>query len=85
MAYSAVELTFETTNPFHHFGRTPWTVDRPIARPVPTQDSTTQKSWIYIHASSGIRAHNAHVRAVQDHMRLRPRGHWERHELFGDT
>jgi len=37
------ELTSETVNAFRHFGRTPWTGDRPIARPIPTQDSTTQK------------------------------------------
>jgi len=31
-------------NPFRHFGTTPWMGDRPIARPVPTQDNTTQKN-----------------------------------------
>jgi hypothetical protein len=29
--------------PFRRFGRTPWTGDRYIAKPVPTQDSITQK------------------------------------------
>jgi len=33
--------TSETMNPFRHFGRTPWTVDQPITRPLSTQDSTT--------------------------------------------
>jgi hypothetical protein len=28
---------------FRYFGRTPWTGDRPIARPIPTQESTTEK------------------------------------------
>jgi len=32
----------------------------------------------YIHASSGIRTHNPSVRAVQDHMRLRPCDYWGR-------
>jgi len=31
-------------NPFRHFGRTPSTGDRPIERPLPTHDSTTQKN-----------------------------------------
>jgi len=30
-------------NPFRHFGRTPWTGDQPIARPLPTEDNTTQR------------------------------------------
>jgi len=30
--------------PFRYFGRTHWTGDRPIARPLPTQDGTTQKN-----------------------------------------
>jgi hypothetical protein len=29
---------------FRYYCRTPWTGDRPIARPVPTQDSTTEKT-----------------------------------------
>jgi len=41
---SGSELNSETTNPFRHFGRTPWTGDQPIARPVPTLDSTVQRS-----------------------------------------
>jgi hypothetical protein len=32
------------TNPFRYFGRTPWTGDRPNARPLPTQDSAIQKN-----------------------------------------
>jgi len=31
-------------NTFRHFGRIPWTGDRPITRTIPTQDSTTQKN-----------------------------------------
>jgi hypothetical protein len=42
LASSESELTFETMNPFTYFCRTPWTGVRPIARPLPQQDSTTQ-------------------------------------------
>jgi len=47
------DLTAETMNPFRHFGRTPWTGDLLIPRPVPTQDSTTQMQT-YIPASGRI-------------------------------
>jgi len=30
-------------NPFRRFGRTPWMGNRPIARPLRTQDITSQK------------------------------------------
>jgi len=29
---------------FYHFSRVPWKVERPIARPLPTRDSTIQKN-----------------------------------------
>jgi len=38
------ELTSKTTDLFRHFGRTSWTGDWTITRPVPTQDSTTHKN-----------------------------------------
>jgi len=58
-------------------GRTHWTADRPIARPLHTQDSTTQKkTWTSIYASRGIRTHDPSVRAVEDHTQLRTWGHW---------
>jgi len=38
------ESISETMNPFKYIGRTPWTGDQPIAKPLPPQDSTTQKS-----------------------------------------
>jgi hypothetical protein len=44
MACSYSELPSETMDPFRYFGRIPWTGDRSIARPLPTQDSTTQKN-----------------------------------------
>jgi len=30
-------------NPFRHIGRTLWKENRPVARPLPTQDSTKMK------------------------------------------
>jgi len=74
------ELTSGTTNTLRHFGRTPLTGDRPIRRSLPTQDSTTQhrETCTYIHASSGIRNHDPTYLVAQDHMHLKPRGHWDR-------
>jgi len=43
VAYQESELTYETVNPFTEFDRTPWTKYRPIAWPLPRQDSTTQR------------------------------------------
>jgi len=39
-----LELTSETMNTFRHFGRIPWTEDQPTPRPLPTQDSITQRN-----------------------------------------
>jgi len=63
---------------FWTFGRTPWTGDRPVARPLPTQDSATQKTRTHIHASSGIRTQDPSVRAVENSTYLKQRGHWDR-------
>jgi hypothetical protein len=52
-------------------GRTPWTGDQPVARPLPTQ---TEKKQTYIHTFSGIRTHDPSVRATEDSSCLRPRG-----------
>jgi hypothetical protein len=41
------ESTFETTNPFRHSGRNPCTGDRPIARRLPTQNTTQKNSDTY--------------------------------------
>jgi hypothetical protein len=40
---SRFRINSEAVNIFIHLGRTPWMGDRPIARPLFTQDSTTQK------------------------------------------
>jgi hypothetical protein len=51
------------------FGRTPWTGDQPLARPLPTQDNTTHK-----HADT-----HPCPEQVVDSTCLRPLGHWDRH------
>jgi hypothetical protein len=63
-------------------GRTPWTSDQLVARPVPKhRTAQTQNKHIYtpiIHAMSGIRTHDHSVRASEDSPCLRPRGHCDR-------
>jgi len=34
-------------DPFRHFGRSPWTGDRPIARPLPTHNTKRKNVDIY--------------------------------------
>jgi hypothetical protein len=66
-------------------GRTPWTVDQPVARPLPTQDNTyTEETLTDIHASSGIRTHDPSVRASEDISCLRRRGHCDRQCLLSE-
>jgi hypothetical protein len=62
-------------NHFYTDGRTPWTGDQPVARPLPAH---TINSYTDIHASSGIRTHDPSVRAGGDVSCLRPRGHCDR-------
>jgi hypothetical protein len=47
--------TSETMNSSRHFDSIPWMGDLPIAVPLLTQNSTTQKTRTRIHASSGVR------------------------------
>jgi len=77
-ACSESELTSETMNSFRHFGRTPWSGDRPIARSLPTQDGTTQETWAYIYASSGIRTNDPCFRAIQVHTQFAPCSYYDR-------
>jgi hypothetical protein len=58
-------------------GRTPWTGDQPISRPVPVHRINAD-----IHALSGIRIHDPSVRASEDGSYLTPRGHRDRPKLF---
>jgi hypothetical protein len=55
-------------------GRTPWTGDQPIAKPLSIQ---TDK----IYALSGIRTHNPSIRAGEDNSCLKQRGHRDRHNM----
>jgi hypothetical protein len=54
-------------------GRTPWTGDQLIARPLHTHRTTQTKNTL-----SGIRTHDLSVRASEDSSCLSPRGHWDR-------
>jgi hypothetical protein len=65
-------------------GRTPWTGDRPVARPLSKHRTQTQNKRIHtpnIYPMSGIRTHDPSIRASEDSLRLRPRGYcdWRAH------
>jgi hypothetical protein len=63
-------------------GRTPWTSDQVVARPLPKhRTAQTQNKRIYtpkIHALSGIRTHDHSIRASEDSSCLRSRGYRDR-------
>jgi hypothetical protein len=63
-------------------GRTPWTGDQLIARPLPKDRITqTQKKRTHIsniHALSGIRSHDPGLRSSEDSTCLRPLGYRDR-------
>jgi hypothetical protein len=63
-------------------GRTPWTSDQPVARPIPKHRTTqTQNKRIHTrnnHAPSGIRTRDPSVRASEDSSCLRPLGYCDR-------
>jgi hypothetical protein len=59
------------------FGRTPWTEDQPVAKPIPTQIENKRRH--NIHVLSGIRTHGPSVRVSEDSSCLRPRGQCDRH------
>ncbi|KDR23024.1 hypothetical protein L798_02179 [Zootermopsis nevadensis] len=61
------------------FGRTPWTRDQPIARPLPVHRTAQhRKTRTNIHGLSGIRTHGRSDQAAQG--LLRPRGHCDPHD-----
>jgi hypothetical protein len=67
-------------------GRTPWTSDQFVTRPLPKQ-RTTQTQNKHIHISniqdlSGIRTHDPSVRASEDSSCLRPLGYCDRHSTL---
>jgi hypothetical protein len=63
---------------FYTVGRTPWTSDQSVARPLPTHRINAHTD---IHALSGIRTHDPSVRASEDSSCLRQGGHCVRHSL----
>jgi hypothetical protein len=64
-------------NLFYTDGRTPWTSDQPVARPLPTHRTTqTQNKRSHdIHALNGIRNHDPSVGEIENSSCVRPRGH----------
>jgi hypothetical protein len=69
-------------------GMTPWTSDRPVARPLhkyrttQTQNKRTHTHTPNNHALSGIRTHDYSVRASEDSSCLRQLGYRDRPFLF---
>jgi hypothetical protein len=59
-------VLFQFRNVFYTDGKTPWTGDQPVARPLPTQNNTKHRINVYtdIHTSNGIRTHDPSVRAT---------------------
>jgi hypothetical protein len=55
-------------------GTAPWTVNLPVARPLPTHRTNAYT----LYASSGIRTHDPSVRAGEDGSCLGPRGQCDR-------
>jgi hypothetical protein len=53
-------------NLFYTVGRTPWTSDQPVARPLLKQHKHTIKAHTDIHALSGIRTHDLRFRASEE-------------------
>jgi hypothetical protein len=77
--------------PLHQFrdllytdGRTPWTGDQAVARPLPTHRAIQKEKNTHtnICALSGIRTHNPNVRASKDISCLRALSHCDRHKHF---
>jgi hypothetical protein len=64
-------------------GRTAWTEDQPVARPLPIQDNTNRiNTHTNFRAMSGIRTNDPTVQASEDSSCLRPRGHCDRQYIF---
>jgi hypothetical protein len=73
---------------YDHFtdGRTPWTSDQLVAKPLPKHRTTqTQNKHVHIpniHALCGIRIHDPGFRASKDSTCLRPLGYRDRHTFI---
>jgi hypothetical protein len=76
------QATYSVPYSFFTVGRTPWTGDQSVARPLPKHRTTqTQNKRIHtpnIHAMSAIPAHDPSVRASEDSSYLRPRRYCDR-------
>jgi hypothetical protein len=81
-AHSGPRPLTQFRNHFFTDGRTPWTSDQPVARPLPKhRTKQTQNKCIHttnIHALSVIRTHDPSLRASEDNSYLRPRGYRDR-------
>jgi hypothetical protein len=73
LAYSHTELIRKLWI-LQTLGKTPWTGDQPVARPLPTHDNIKREKNADIQASSGVRAHDPSVRAGEDISCCRPLG-----------
>jgi hypothetical protein len=64
-------------------GRTPWTGDQPVARPLPTRRATqTQNKQTHRHAClEWVSNPRSHVQASENSTCLGPRGHCDGHLL----
>jgi hypothetical protein len=80
-----VSKFFNFSLDLYTIGRTPWTSDRPVTRPLPkyraTQTQENARTHTHtpnIHAVSGIRTHDHSVRASEDSLCLRPLSYRDR-------
>jgi hypothetical protein len=78
--------SYSVPSSFFPDGRTPWTSDQLVARPLRKHRTTqTQNTHIHtpnIHALSGIRTHDRSVRAGEDSSCLRPHGYCDRLQFW---
>jgi hypothetical protein len=67
-------------NLFDTNGRTPWTIDHSVARPLPAHRTTQHRINAHtdIHALGGIRTHDPNFRASEDSSFPRPLDHLSR-------
>jgi hypothetical protein len=65
-------------NLFYTDGKSPWTGDQPVTRPLPAHRITQT----HIHTLSGIRNHDPSFRANEDILCLRPRDNCDRRSVY---
>jgi hypothetical protein len=84
LIYRTLTVFFIFSLDLYTIGRTPWTSDRPVARPLPkyrttqTLNKRTNTHTPNIHTLNGIRTHDDSVRASEDSSWLRPLGYRDR-------